>query len=147
MERAHRQLRARLADGLRRDHSDSLAHLDEAAGCQISAVTPSANTAAGFARQHRADLHTLDACRLNRVGQFLGNFLVDFDDHAAFVVFDLFQRYAANDSIAQRFHLDAGFQNRFDINSVSRAAIEFVDDHVLRHVHQTPCQVAGIGGL
>src|ERR1700735_1144725 len=147
VERAHRQLRAGFADGLRRDHSHSFAHLHESAGGQVSAVAPSANTAAGFAGQHRANFHPLDARRLNSVREFLGNFLVDLDDHAAFVVFDLFERYAANDAVAQRLDFDSGFENRLNVNSVSRATIELIDDDVLRHVHQTPREVTGIGGL
>src|SRR5262245_19029779 len=39
VERPHRQLRARLADRLRRDHADGLTELDEPAGGEITAVT------------------------------------------------------------------------------------------------------------
>ena len=85
--------------------------------------------------------------RLNRVRQLFGDFLVDLDDDVAFVVLDLLERNAANNAVAQRLDFDAGFENRLDVNAVRRAAIEFVDDHVLRHVNQTPREVAGIGGL
>jgi hypothetical protein len=91
VERAHGQLRARLADGLRRDHTDGLAHFHEASGSQVAAVATSANSAPGFAGQHGANLHALDAGCLNRVRQFFGDFLVDLDDHVAFVVLDLLE--------------------------------------------------------
>ena len=147
VERAHRELRARFADGLRGDDADGFAHLDEAAGGQVAAVAASANSAAGFASEHGANLHALDAGRLNRVGQLFGDFLVDLDDHVAFVVLDLLERNAADNAVAQRLDFDAGFENRLDVNSVGRAAVELVDDHVLRHVDETPREVAGIGGL
>ena len=147
VERAHRELRARFADGLRGDHADRFAHLDEAAGGEVAAVAAAANTAPGFAREHGANFHALDAGRLNRIGQLFGDFLVDLDDHVAFVVFDLLERDAAHDAVAQRLDFDAGFENRFDVNSVGRAAVEFVNDHVLRHVDETAREVAGIGGL
>ena len=85
--------------------------------------------------------------RLNGVGELFGDFLVDLDDDVAFVVLDLLERNAADDAVAQRLDFDAGFDDRFDVNAVGRAAIEFVDDHVLRHVDEAAREVAGIGGL
>ena len=147
VEGAHGELRAGLADGLRRDDSHGLAHLDEAPGGQVAAIAARAHAAPGFAGEHGANLHSLDTRGLNRVRQFLGDFLVDLDDHVAFVVLDLLKGHAANDAIAQRLDFDAGFENRLDVNAVGRAAVEFVDDHVLSHVDQAPRQIAGIGGL
>ena len=147
VERAHGELRAGLADGLRGDDADGFAHFDEAAGGQVAAVAARANAAAGFAGEHGANLDALDARGLNRVGQLLGDFLVHVDDDVAFVVLDLFERDAADDAIAQRLDFDAGFENRLDVDAVRRAAVELVDDHVLGHVHQPPREIAGIGGL
>ena len=69
------------------------------------------------------------------------------DDHVTFEVLDLVQRNAAHDAVAQRFDFDAGFNNRLDVNAFVGAAIEFVDDDVLRHVDQTTRQVARVRGL
>src|SRR4051812_8668118 len=66
VERAHRQLRAGLTDGLRRDHTDRLAALHQPSRCQVAAIARDAHAALRFARQHRADLDALDTRRLNR---------------------------------------------------------------------------------
>ena len=66
VEGAHGQLRAGLADRLGGDDADRLAELDELAGREIAAVALRADAAAALARQHRPDLHLLDAGFLNR---------------------------------------------------------------------------------
>ncbi len=100
-----------------------------------------------FAGQHGANLDALDAGRLDRRRQVFVYLLVDIDNHVAFVVLDLFQRNAAHDAVAERFHNFARFHDGLDEDSVERAAIEFGDDHVLRHIHQTAGEVTGIGRL
>ena len=147
VESAHRQLRARFADGLRGDDADRFAEFHHAAGRQVAAVAQRANSATRFAGQHGTNTHALDTRALNRVGELFGDFLVHLNDHAAFEVLDLVERNAAHDAVAQRFDFDAGFDDRLDENAVRRAAIALVDDHVLRHVHQPASQVTRIGGL
>ena len=147
MEGAHGELRARLADGLRRDDAHRLAQLDQPSRGQVAAVAHDADAALGFAGQHRADLHPLDAGRLNRAGQVFGDLLVDVDDDVAFVVLDLLQRDAAHDTVAQRLDDLARLDDGADVDAVHRAAVVLADDHVLRHVHQAAGQVAGVGGL
>ena len=61
VERAHRQLRARLADGLRGDDADRHAVIDELAGGEGLAVAALADAALRPARERRAHMHTLDA--------------------------------------------------------------------------------------
>ena len=121
--------------------------LDRAAGGQVASVAAGASPAAGFAGQHGANLDALDAGGLNGVGQLFADFLVDVDDDVAFVVLDLVERNAAHDAVAQRLDFDAGFGDRLDVDAVGGAAVDLADDHVLRHVHQTAREVAGIGGL
>src|SRR4029077_3767044 len=145
VERAHRELSARFADGLRGDDADRFAHLNEAPGGEVAAVAASANAAPGFASEHGANLHAFDTGRLHGIGQLFGDFLVYLDDHVAFVVFNLLERNTTDNAVAQRLDFDAGFENRLDENSVGRAAVEFVDDHVLCNVHETAREVAGIG--
>ena len=50
VEGAQRQLRARLADRLRRDNADRLADLDQFAGCQVAAIAHPANAVIALAR-------------------------------------------------------------------------------------------------
>ena len=66
VERAHGELRARLADGLRRDDADRFADIHLRAAREVAAVAGAANAGAGFARQHRAHLHRLHARLLDR---------------------------------------------------------------------------------
>src|SRR5262249_10890569 len=61
VERAHRQLRARLADRLRGDDPDCLAELDQLSGGEVAAVALRADAAPRRAGEHRPDLHLLDA--------------------------------------------------------------------------------------
>ncbi len=147
VEGTHGELRAGFADGLRGDDADRFAQFDHAPGGQVAAVALGANAAPGFARKHGANLDALDARRLNGVGELFGDFLVDLDDDVAFVVFDLVERNAADDAVAQRFDFDARFEDRFDVNALDGAAIDLIDDHVLRHVHEAAREVARIGGL
>src|SRR6202008_3221899 len=141
VERAHGELRARLADRLRGDDADRFAQLDQAARCKVASVAAGAGAAPRFASQHRANLDALNTGGLNGIRQFLADFLVDVDDDVAFVVPDLVERNAAHDAIAQRFDFDARFGNRFDVNAVGGAAIEFADDDVLGDVDETASQV------
>jgi len=62
-------------------------------------------------------------------------------------VLNLVERNAAHDAVAQRFDFDTGFDNRLNVNAFVGAAIEFVDDHVLRHINQAASQIARVRGL
>ena len=67
MEGAHGQLRAGLADRLRRDDADRLAMVDRRAAGEIPAIALAADAVDELAGQRRADLHLLDAGLLNGV--------------------------------------------------------------------------------
>src|SRR5690606_20855448 len=56
VEGTHRQLRARLTDGLSGDDTDRFAAVDHRAAAQIAAIAVSAQTVTGFAGERRADL-------------------------------------------------------------------------------------------
>ena len=86
VEGAHGELGAGLADGLRRDDADGLAHLDHLAGAEVAAVAEDADAALGLAGEHGADLDPLDARSLHGGGEVFVDLLVDFDDGLAFVV-------------------------------------------------------------
>ena len=147
VEGTHGELRSRFADRLRRDDAGSLAEFDQTSGSQVASVAHDANAALRFAGEHRANLHPLDTGGLNRARQIFGDLVVDVDHDLAVVVFDFLERHAADDAVAQRLDDLAGFDDTGDENSVHGAAVVFADDHVLRHVDQTPRQVARVGGL
>ena len=148
VERPHRQLRAGLADRLRRDDADRLAELDHLAGGEVAAVALRAHAAPRRAGEHRPDLHLLDAGVLNRRRRLFVHHLVDVDDHLAGErVGDLLERRPADDAVAQRLDDLAALDDGPGLDAVHRAAIELVDDDVLRDVDETPRQVARVGRL
>ena len=61
VERAHRELRARLADRLRGDDADRLADVDLVAAGEVAPVAQGADAAPGLAGEHRADDDLFDA--------------------------------------------------------------------------------------
>src|SRR5262249_46048329 len=136
VEGTHGELRAGFADGLRGDDADRFTEFDHAARSEVAAIAKGANTAAGFASEHGTNADALDTRSLHGVRKLFRNFLVHFDDDVTFEVFDLVERNAADDAVAEWFDFDAGFDNGLDVNAFAGAAIEFVDDDVLRNVHK-----------
>ena len=147
MEGPHGQLRAGLANRLRRDHAHRLAQLHQVAGSEVPPVAHDANAPPGLAGQHRTDLHPFNAGPLNRTGKIFGDLLVDIHDQVAFVILDLLQRDPADNAVSQRLDDLAAFHDRAHVDAVHRPAIRMADDDVLRDVDQTAGQVAGVGGL
>src|SRR5262249_5160278 len=147
VERTHGELRAWFADGLCGDDADRFAELDHAARSEVAAVAQRADSATRLAGEHGTNTDALETRGLHPVRQLLGDFLVHVDDDVALEVLDLVERNAAHDAVAQRLDFDAGFDDRFDVDTVGGAAVALVDDHVLRDVHEAARQVAGVGGL
>ena len=56
-------------------------------------------------------------------------------------------RRAAEHAVAERGHHLAGIDDRLHLEAARRAAVVLGDDAVLRHVDQTPRQIAGVGRL
>src|ERR1700753_835698 len=89
VEGTHGELRAGLADGLRRDDADGFAHLDHLAGAEVTAVAEDADAALGLAGENRANLDALETGGLNGVGEVFVDLLVDVDDGLTFKVLQL----------------------------------------------------------
>ena len=83
MERAHGELGAWLADRLRGDDADRLAHVDGRAASEVSPVALGADAVPGLARQCRADADLLHPRRLDRLDLLLLDQLAGLDDHLA----------------------------------------------------------------
>ncbi len=98
MESAHRELRARLADRLRGDDADGLAHVDRRPAREVAAVTFAADPILGFAGQDRTDLHFLDPGRVDAVDMPFLNHFARFDDDRAAGLLQILGRGAAKDS-------------------------------------------------
>ena len=82
VEGAHRELRARLADRLRRDDADRLAHVDRRAAGEIAPVAGGADAVLRLADEHRTDLHLLDAGGRDRLDVLLLDHRSGGHDHA-----------------------------------------------------------------
>ena len=148
MERAHGELGARLADRLRRNDADRLAEVDRRAAGKIAPVALGADAVLGLAGQHRADAERLDVRRLDLLHVALVDRPAGLDDDLAGRRRDhVFRRGAAENAMAERGHHGAGVDNRLHPEAVGRAAIGLDDDAILRHVDQTPRQIAGVGRL
>jgi hypothetical protein len=130
------------------DDADRFADLDHPAGGEVAAVARHANAAPGLAGQHRADLDPLDAGGLDGIGELLGDLLADADQQlAGHRIVDLLLADATHDAVAQRLEDVAALHDCRHVDAVDGAAVHLGDDDVLRHVDQTPRQVARVGGL
>src|SRR5258708_21822835 len=92
-------------------------------------------------------LDPLDTGSLNRTRQILGDLVIHVDHDLAFVVFDLLERHAPHDAVAQGFDAVPGLDDTGDENSGLVDAVVFDDDYVLRDVNQTAREVARVGGF
>src|SRR5688572_17357494 len=142
MECAHRELRARLANRLRRNHTYRLANFHWSSGSQIASVAFDAAAPARLAGQHRANSDALYSGTLNLGRQVFVDFLIRFDDDASLDRVDnILERRATHDPISQRLDFLAAFYDSAGRNASQSSAIGLADDYVLGHVHQTPSEI------
>ena len=73
--------------------------------------------------------------------------MVDVDDHLALEVLQLLQRDAADDAVAQRLDGLSGFDDGGDVDAFDGSAVVLRDDHVLRDVDETACEVSRVSSL
>ena len=148
MERAHGELRARLADRLSGDDTHRLAHVHGRAAGEIAPVAHAANARLGIAGEDRTDAHLLHAGGDDLVDLRLAEQrAVRHHDLVAGRIAHIFSRGAAEDAGRQRRHHGAGVDDRPYLDAPGGAAIHFGDDAVLRHVDETPGQITGVRRL
>src|SRR5262249_46658406 len=137
VEGPHRQLRSRLANRLCGDDSNRFAELHELPGRQVTAVTMRADSAAAFTSEHRTNLKLLDADALQFGRNLFIDRLVRLDDLLLRHGIDHgFTTDATDDSSREVNLFFVPFVDRTNCDAVHCAAINFVDDHVLRRVDQ-----------
>ena len=83
VERAHGELRARLADRLGRDDAHRLAHVDRSAAGKVAPVALAAHAVGRLAGEHRTDAHLLHASHADRLDMRLLDQRAALDDHVA----------------------------------------------------------------
>ena len=152
VERAHRQLRARLTDRLRGDDADSLADVDGRTASKVAAVALAANALLRLARQHRADADFLHLRLLDRLGMTLFDQFAGLDDDLGVLALgagddDVLLRRTAKNTRAERHDHLTGVDDRLHVDAGVGAAILFRDDGVLRDVDETARQVARVRRL
>ena len=151
VEGTHRQLGAGLADGLGGDDADRLADVHQLAGGQRAAVALGADADLGLADQDagRADGRPRPAST-SRVDHRLGGVLADLGRARC-------RRPSTSSARCGRCRCSRCWPACAGVPSASLlaicmasralgAAVLLADDHVLRHVHQTPGEVPGVGG-
>ena len=154
MEGTERQLRTRLADGLRRDDTDGFAQIHHLHGGQIAAVAHAAQAALRFTGEHGTDLDRFDARIFNDLRRLFRDQRARFRQHArtsGLVAFhgieDVLGRHVADETLGQGLDHVFAFLQRGRVEAEDRAAILFLDRHVLRHVDQSTREVTGVGRL
>src|SRR4030095_9525683 len=115
---------------------------------EVAAVAADAHALARRAREHRADLHPLEAvffylralCRVDEI--------VPLHDHVvAERIADVLERDAPEDAVAEALDDLATLDERRHLDAVERAAVLLGDDGVLRDVDEAAREVARVGGL
>ena len=148
MERAHGELRARLADGLRRDDAHGLALVDAIPPGQVSPIALRADAVAGRAGDGRSNQELIDG----RGFQFPDRPLIQQRARLQHHRFGARRQYVnsrnpAENTFPQRLdHVTALHQGRHHQSFIG-TAVHVRDHQVLRHVHQATGQVTGVGGL
>src|SRR5215813_162938 len=148
VEGSHRQLGTRLADRLRGDYPHRLAEAHLPASRQVAAIALDADAAPRLAGQNRSDFDLVQAGVFDLRDSVLVDLLVRSDQHLAGQrIVDVVQGHAAEDSFSHRLDDFAAFHQGADVQAVHGAAVVLGDDRILRHVHQAPGQITGVGGL
>ncbi len=126
VESAHRQLRARFADGLRRDHADRFADVHQATAAQVTAVALRADAEARAAGQRGAHLDLVDAGCFQHVDQVFVEHGATDDHHLLRLgMQDLDRGDAAQDAITQGLDHFTAFDQRTTVHAVSACRSRF----------------------
>src|SRR6056297_3027490 len=148
VERAHRELRARLADGLGGYHADRLADIDAVTARQVASVALRAHAVAGLAGDGRAHLDVVDGQLLEQLhaglvqqGAGIQRHLVGAGDH------DRLGHHPAQHALAQGLDDVAAFHQRDHVDAVASAAVVPRDHQVLGDVHQPAGEITRVGRL
>ena len=148
VERAHRELRARLADRLRGHDADRFADVDLAASREVASVAGGADAVARLAGDGRANLHDVDAFLLDEAHHLFVDERARRQQHLFGArLEDVFDHGAAEDAFAERFHHVTAFDQRHHRETQRRAAIRLRDHEILRDVDETAREVTRVRRL
>ncbi len=143
MEGAQRELCAWLTDGLGSHDTNGRTEVYHGAASQVEAVALGTNTVLQFAGQRRADFDFCHAGSCDLAGELLvDNIVVFADDFTRSRVDNGFGEQAAIETVAHG--LAGNIVLAADVYAVMRSAVVFVDDNVLRNVHEAAREITGI---
>ena len=148
VESAHGELGARLADRLGGDHAHRLADVDAVAAGQVAPVAARTDAVAGFAGDGGTHPHLVNAVGFEHVHQLFVEQHVG--PHQLLVGAGTGDRLGGDpteNALAQGLDHIAAFDDRLHEDALLGAAVFLGDHHVLRHVHQAPGEITGVGGL
>src|SRR5690606_39192720 len=132
VERAHRELRTRLADRLGGDNPDRLADIDRRAAREIAAVALAADADRTLAGQDRPDLDRVDPGRFDPVRVLLVDQLAGRNDDLVRHRVDYVQSSGpAENALPERLDHIAALDHRPRGQALARAAVLLGDDAVL----------------
>ena len=152
VECTHRQLRTRLADGLRGNNTDSLAHIHGPAGGKVRAIAAGADAGFVAAGQHAANLRFLKTRGGDGMRLFMGDGLVKRNqDFTRLGMKDILSGDAPDQAVLQALnHLiaDGDFLHGDAAHLLAALgkAVHLAHDNLLRYVHQAAGQVTRVGG-
>lgn len=145
VEGTHGELRAGLADGLRRDDADRLADVDEVAAGKVAPVAQRADAAFGLAGQRGADHHGVDALLIQHLGDgFVDQGVFGIEQVARGGIIHRVEQHTAERALGQLLLDFAAVLDGADFDAVDGAAVVLGDDDVLHHVHEAAGQVTGV---
>src|SRR5207248_11026075 len=145
MDSAHGELRARLADGLRRDNAYGFANVHRRAAREVAAVALAAYAVRQLTVQDGTHPHLLDVGVLDPLGDIFADLLAAFDDHLAGLgMLHILRRGAAQDALRQRRDHLPTVDFGLDGDPLLGAAIFGRDDAVVRDVHQAAGEIARV---
>ena len=142
----HRELGARLADGLGGDDADGRTDVDRTTRGEVPAVALLADAVLGLAGEQSAELDLLEAVLDEHleVGLGLDVAVLGNENLAGGGVDDVVQRAAADEV---GVHVGLARLDQRVGDALVGAAVLLADDDVLGHVDQSTGQVAGVGGV
>ena len=145
MKSTHGQLRSRLTNGLRRNNTNRLTHLNPFQSCHVAAVTFNTNSLFRFTSQTRTHFNFFDPGVFNSRNRVLLNETVGFCENITRKrINDILKNRSPQNSLTQRLNDFASFNEGNRIDPLQSSAIIFLNNHVLRNIDQSTRQVTGV---
>ena len=156
MEGSHGKLCTRLANGLCRDNTNSLAHLYRLSGRHVSSVALRAHAVMRFTGKDGTDLNLLRRFSIfihtifhNSLRTFWSNHMICFYDNITVFIMNILAQEASCNTFLKAFNLFISIHECLNIHSGDFfpifTAVNIMNNHVLGNINHSSGQVSGIG--